>query len=114
MKKDIAEKWVAALRSGKYKQVRENMRRYRHGEGYSYCCLGVLTDIVCTKEERADEAMFMDEYGDGYLNPTISDRCSVNTSASGIAKKILVKMNDEDGKSFEEIADCIEANWERI
>lgn len=41
MKKEIAEKRVAALRSGKYKQTK---RKLKNLEGYSW--LGVLCEVV--------------------------------------------------------------------
>lgn len=41
MKKEIKEKWVAALRSGDYEQ---GSLRLRTAED-KYCCLGVLTDL---------------------------------------------------------------------
>jgi hypothetical protein len=40
MNPDVKQKWIAALRSGDYKQTREQLRRRN-----SYCCLGVLTDL---------------------------------------------------------------------
>lgn len=118
MKEDIAKLWVEALRSGEYKQCQAEMR-FTRPDGVSYCCLGVLTDVVCTPEEREDDDTFCDEYGDGYLNPTIAERCGVNTGSRcvdgpDIARNVLVKMNDEEGKSFSEIADYIEANWQKI
>lgn len=42
MKKEIADKWVAALRSGKYKQGRQYLRTFED----NYCCLGVLCEIL--------------------------------------------------------------------
>ena len=41
MKKEIADKWIAALRSGEYKQV----QAYLHTQA-GYCCLGVLCDVI--------------------------------------------------------------------
>ena len=41
MKKEIAERWVSALRSGEYKQG----KLYLKSEN-GYCCLGVLCDIL--------------------------------------------------------------------
>lgn len=40
MKKRIKNKWVKALRSGKYQQTTGALR-----EGDSFCCLGVLCNI---------------------------------------------------------------------
>jgi len=41
MKKNVAKKWVKALRSGKYKQSREMLKN-----SGGYCCLGVLCEIL--------------------------------------------------------------------
>ena len=47
MNKEIMQKWVAALRSGKYKQTDGKLRSYEPDEcgKYSYCCLGVLCEL---------------------------------------------------------------------
>lgn len=42
MKKEIADKWVAALRSGNYKQTTGMLNRNNE----SFCCLGVLCEIA--------------------------------------------------------------------
>lgn len=49
MNKDIQTQWVAALRSGKYKQTQE-MLCQTDGDGNpaGYCCLGVLCDLAVT------------------------------------------------------------------
>lgn len=44
MKKEIAEKWTKALRSGKYKQGTGELRAYITDE-VQFCCLGVLCEI---------------------------------------------------------------------
>lgn len=51
MKKDIADRWVAALRSGKYLQGEKNLLIYRSdadsGDVYPmHCALGVLCEIA--------------------------------------------------------------------
>lgn len=40
MKSEVKEQWVAALRSGKYKQTRNCLR-----DTDGFCCLGVLCDL---------------------------------------------------------------------
>lgn len=40
-----AKEWVAALRSGKYKQAQEILRDDKGG----YCCLGVLCEVLVEK-----------------------------------------------------------------
>jgi hypothetical protein len=42
MNPEIKAKWVAALRSGEYKQGRSKLR----DEHDNYCCLGVLCDLA--------------------------------------------------------------------
>lgn len=47
LKPEIKQKWVEALRSGKYMQGTERMA-YEAGDGQmSYCCLGVLGKLFC-------------------------------------------------------------------
>lgn len=50
MKKEIKEKWVKALRSGKYKQATCSL----HVKGGGYCCLGVLTDLYLKDKGISD------------------------------------------------------------
>jgi hypothetical protein len=45
MKKEIKEKWLAALRSGEYQKGQNQLRRTVGENKYTYCCLGVLCDI---------------------------------------------------------------------
>jgi hypothetical protein len=53
MKKNIMNKWVKALRSGKYKQCREQLCSVNGTTGEeSYCCLGVLTDLYLKERKR--------------------------------------------------------------
>lgn len=56
MPTELLERWVEALRSGKYGQVRERLR-YED----SYCCLGVLCDVIEPQgweEEDSDELAY--------------------------------------------------------
>jgi hypothetical protein len=106
MNPEIKAKWVAALRSGEYKQG----LGYLCDTDYNYCCLGVLTDIYCQEvfgtklkphvmaheegEWLTDEVVIWAALPDGDPYVTgLSDRLSA--------------VND-DGVSFEEIADIIE------
>lgn len=58
----IKTKWVAALRSGEYKQGRGALRKKDSG-GDRFCCLGVLCDIYA-KEKSKDTKWILDYYGD--------------------------------------------------
>lgn len=51
MKKDIAKKWVKALRSGKYKQGKHALKtETKHGT--QHCCLGVLCELYQQDRKR--------------------------------------------------------------
>mgnify|MGYP007046850129 CR=1 FL=1 len=45
MKKDIAKKWVKALRSGKFKQGQGTLKQYDSEGNIKHCCLGVLCEL---------------------------------------------------------------------
>ena len=109
MKEDIKNLWVDALRSGEYNQTKASLQ----DEGY--CCLGVL----CKVGEK--EGILVNTNSDGKLEGvSLSDQGSI-TEWSGASyfdqsgvQNILMGMNDDDGKTFEEIADHIDNHWEKI
>jgi hypothetical protein len=45
MKKEVAKKWVKALRSGKYKKGTGYLKQYNKKNEARYCCLGVLCEL---------------------------------------------------------------------
>jgi hypothetical protein len=91
---EFKAKWVAALRSGEYKQINGELKTEK-----GHCCLGVARDACGVSTSTADDA--------GYLLDTDS------TAAVGLddtTQAVLYYMNDGQGKSFPEIADYIAAN----
>jgi len=50
MKETIAKKWVKALRSGKYKQGKDLLKKITKKQE-QHCCLGVLCDLY-NKEQK--------------------------------------------------------------
>lgn len=105
MKKNVKEKWVAALKSGDYKQ---GVGRLRDKDDH-YCCLGVLCDVLGRK--WVDPSEFRPSYGivgegttERYVLPdTVLDRVAMSHSD----ENILIKLNDE-GFDFNYIARWIE------
>lgn len=101
MKAELKQKWVDALRSGKYEQGRFALRR--NGK---FCCLGVLADIIAPDEWVMAGGNDVDKFlfrGDGSVLP----RDIISTDKSND----LVGMNDDEvGLSFPKIADYIEDN----
>ena len=111
MRKEIADKWVAALRSGEYGQMTgalANRERTQH------CCLGVLCELAITEgvpvrvEPHLHDSTSL-KFDD--LLGALPD--SVGTWAGMDASKgrVLATMNDS-GKKFVEIADVIDRTWE--
>lgn len=122
MKKDIADKWVAALRSGKYKQGKGTLR----DSGNNFCCLGVLCDILDIPSSLHVSSISLESginwsYGmnDEVLNSAILPNSALllseikNQHGDFGFKDSLVTLND-NGSSFMEIADVIEKNWESL
>lgn len=118
MKKEVADKWVAALRSGKYKQSTGVLR---HAGGF--CCLGVLCEVAI--EEGIP--LVVEKRGYGYNAITYNDSSHLLPRAVlswaemrwddgtflGRVRKSLVQMNDH-GATFEEIANIIETHYEEL
>lgn len=53
MKPEIAEKWVKALRSKKYKQGKHVLKKKTPNNAVEHCCLGVLCEMY--NEQKARE-----------------------------------------------------------
>lgn len=114
------KKWVAALRSGEYKQTKEQLRF-----GDSFCCLGVACDL-------AREDLGIDWKGgtfdthSSYLPELVTkllggitggaeDKLNItlpktNKIAAEFGGKSLIGFNDR-GATFSQIADIIEEQF---
>lgn len=135
MNPEIKQKWVDALRSGKYAQTQGVLCNGNgiDGEPGSFCCLGVLADIlgqewikdssynrsipvygfICSENE-------LNENGDrGGLNTAeLPDSILEQTGLKGPIVGKLMLMNDGqqnelhniEPQSFDQIADYIEEN----
>lgn len=112
MKEEIKDRWVEALRSGKYKQGRKVLKK-----GKNFCCLGVLCDI--TKDELGLEwnaRIPASDSLDGerlFLPLSVKDYAGLSARNPGVGVKALSDMNDT-GVKFNRIADLIEKHWEEL
>ena len=119
------DKWVTALRSGDYNQVTGTLCRPKGShvidqqDGVevkdAFCCLGVMCDIMpnTTKE-------IIDDDGDGpSIEYTFKGYTGIGRLPNSLRNAIdisvgeetdLVSLNDDDGYTFDEIADYIEDN----
>jgi hypothetical protein len=112
----FAREWMNKLRSGDYKQ----------GKGYlfnkdNFCCLGVA-GVVCGVDASdmdnvcAISSIFEFHEKDNPDDPLpkgVENVPDILTLEDGLTS-ILINMNDDEDKSFEEIADWIEENVEFV
>lgn len=128
-RKDIKEKWLEALRSGEYKQGQSALVVTRldrvdyptfgappekHYAPDSYCCLGVLCDVLhkqfqmgtwVMEDNGATHTFKYDHHvSTGNLPVTIQEELGLSESTCSA----LINMNDDDDKNFDEIAKYIE------
>lgn len=99
MNAEWKKKWVAALRSGDFKQGR--MRMYEDGAN---CAFGVLDAIVSEEIGIAQNVRGL------WISPTVREIVGIDGTAKDlfVGKTTVMAMNDLDQKSFDEIADAIE------
>lgn len=114
MNSELKAKWVAALRSGQYRQGKEAL--YADG---AYCCLGVLCRIAGAtmkpttllvededgEQRRVNAKVFFNEYN--YTEEEELNELLRYFDITGSVEIILIDMNDQEEKDFSEIADWI-------
>ena len=113
MKTEIADKWIAALLSGEYKQAKGKLY-----DGEGYCCLGVLCKVLGGEfiEEEGDIKC----EGESEILPLSIKEKAGMSSLSG-EYGIGVECNDaqltrdnDDGKTFKEIAAIIDEHRDEL
>jgi hypothetical protein len=103
--KELRAAWVAALRSGEYKQGVNNLRT-PDGE---YCCLGVAGKIIGLSDD-----LLGDWTEDEYPYDTIQQAFGLSDCLGAYAEGQLYSHNDHDGLTFSQIADIIDAEPEGL
>lgn len=100
----LKERWIEALRSGKYAQGQGALRKVARNE---YCCLGVLCDL-CDPSRWTDTNSVDVYWYDGVSNlPPQKVQHAVGMDQL-VTDKLAV-MND-GGATFDQIANYIEKN----
>lgn len=107
MSQEIKKQWVAALRSGEYKQGtgKLNLRA-----GSAFCCLGVLCDIYVKQTEVPWYKLNLSIRGEVLPLEVMkwADLKAANPIPGDGYNLALAHRNDT-GETFEQIADLIEA-----
>ena len=118
---DNAKKWVKALRSGEYKQGKYALCNPLTDK---YCCLGVAADLYVKEvgdipvEDSGDLRAY--DGRDVYPPPAVVEWVGLKDNSGRYVKPgeevtplggitSLAYNNDEDGFSFDQIADIIES-----
>jgi hypothetical protein len=103
---DNSRKWIEALRSGEFEQVRGALRK-RDG----YCCLGVACEVYRREHPNGPQwfGYYFDHRDDELpkrVQRWLGLRSSTGWRSNGPS---LVSLNDRHRLSFSEIADYIES-----
>jgi len=109
MNPQIKQKWVSALRSGDYQQTQEHLRTED-----GFCCLGVLCDLYGKENNVEWKLPGMSPYY-GFQSCVVELPLSVMEWA-GVedddpyisAKRNTLAVINDNGTTFNEIADLIE------
>jgi len=106
--KAFKKKWVAALRSGKYKQGNNKLAELTSG-GVIHCCLGVACEVAGSKTEKLYDygVIYKDIAKNKYIPKLLKGTANKDFKPFNPIVKKLVDMND-GGKSFKYIASYIE------
>jgi len=127
MDKDIKTQWVGALRSGEYTQGTGQLREGSEEEAGAYCCLGVLCTLYdkamggdCWEYDSGGTATRYAHKGEkNYPSCAVMDWAGLwdvvpdggeNTVRIGRDDIGQLAILNDEGKSFEEIADLIESS----
>lgn len=113
----VIKEWIAALRSGEYKQGLGSLKHVAKGE-IQHCCLGVLCELAVEKGiiDPAVKGNMGAWFFDGVkynVPPTVVNWAGLKRPGDigplDFTTLNLMDMNDSD-KTFEVIADFIEAH----
>lgn len=107
MNHNIKVRWMAALRSMRYPQTKESLR-----DDNGFCCLGVLCDLHAKefgKEWTPNESDIPRYMGhDTSLPPEVQQWAGLEVCDPMIGPEAASVWNDQEDKTFPEIADLIE------
>lgn len=110
MNREVHDKFVAALRSGKYEQIIGELAQYDDdGKPFAFCVMGVLCDVA------AQEGVFSwPENKDILWKGTPSEEV---TTWSGLSRAIqgdFIQLNDQFELSFEDFAELIDGHYDDL
>lgn len=119
MNKEIKAKWLAALRSGKYRQGHGFLKiNGENGAQDRFCCLGVLCELAV---EAGVTSRLSENYETNYgipgdtntavLPAHVQEWAGIDRAGSYGEESSCLTGDNDGGTPFSEIADIIEANF---
>jgi len=103
LNEDIKRRWVEALRSGQYRQTREQLVDHNNTLGPRYCCLGVLCEIAV-----ADGVVRYDERDNTYVSEENPSDYNDTALPWAVARWAGLPLEDEYGNFPSEVPVWIE------
>lgn len=118
-------KWVAALRSGEYKQAVGSLARQRRDGQRAHCCLGVACELAAAEGVVAPALRYSDDAeffvyppverpddgsvgASGVLPTVVQDWLGLDSDNGHISNEDCLSQRNDRGQTFEQIADVIE------
>ena len=100
------EKWIKALRSGKYKQTTGTLQ-----DDQGYCCLGVACKVVVKRKDlKLRYGILIGVFPSRQLSPLWLG--NVNFKIANLFGTSLSVLNDDHNYSFNDIADILSFFYE--
>jgi hypothetical protein len=120
VKPEIKSRWLEALRSGDYKQTTATLRSTDNG----YCCLGVLCELalqegIVRREDGERWSTYIATgdgggYSDCNLPEAVQEWAGIDEADPWLdgdnTSRMASEWNDNEHKTFAEIADMIEGS----
>ena len=125
MNEEIAKLWAADLRDGGHKQGKSSLCTIT-ADGDEFCCLGRLCELAVaagiipagTKSFNEPHQTEVNEYGDesatAYLPFEVQEWAGIADERGNYRRTRSLSFDNDDGATFAQIADTIEANVTRL
>jgi len=108
-----AKLWVKALRSGKYKQGKEALRRDN-----KFCCLGVACDLYSKTKNKLEieknEGVYLYDGWSATLPTRVMQWIGLTTPDGEISNEMTLASLNDKGSTFKQIAKIIESKSKKL
>lgn len=108
MDREFAEKWATALESGDYQQTKGKLF-----DGKNHCCLGVACVLLGETFIKDDFTWSIDGES-GVLPFRIKNKIKMKSYMGSLPRHFSLSSQNDQGKSFKEIAQVIRNNVDEL